>query len=135
MSVSQDHCARIESLEKRVRLLTGALVLAVGVGAFALVGGIGQPEHKDTIAASRFVLTDEDGRIVGMLSSNEGGGYLSLLAGDMSKRVLLGATEDGSALELTGGADNAQISMGVGVNGPLIALKSNRGQEFVLIEE
>ena len=135
MSVSREHCARIESLEKRVRMLTGALVVAVGAGAFTLIGGLAQPEQKDTVAASRFVLVDEDGNIAAMLSSNAGGSFLMLNGADRSRRVLLGATEDGAALELTGGAANAQISMGVGEGGPLIALKNDSGQEFVMIEE
>lgn len=87
---------RIESLEKRTRLLLGALLVTT---TLALLGAAPATESEHhTLRATRFELVDETGRVRAELSLREGAPVFSLLDESGRDRLSLNHDSGGTAL-------------------------------------
>ena len=88
--------SRIEALEKRTRLLVGALLV---VTSLALLGSAASPEAEtQVVRANRFELVDSEGRVRGELSLQDGAPVFSLLDTAGRDRLSLNHDAGGTAL-------------------------------------
>lgn len=88
--------SRIEALEKRTRLLLGALLLTTSL---ALLGAAPSAELEDgTVRATRFELVDAESRVRGELSLRQGAPVFSLLDETGRDRLSLNHDAGGTAL-------------------------------------
>ena len=88
--------SRIEALEKRTRLLVGALLV---VTSLALLGAAASPEAENPVVrANRFELVDSEGRVRGELSLQDGAPVFSLLDTAGRDRLSLNHDAGGTAL-------------------------------------
>lgn len=88
--------SRIEALEKRTRLLVGALLV---VTSLALLGAAASPEAENQVVrANRFELVDSEGRVRGELSLQDGAPVFSLLDAAGRDRLSLNHDAGGTAL-------------------------------------
>ena len=88
--------SRIEKLEKRNRLLLGALLVMMSL---ALLGAAPSADPEDgTVRATRFELVDTEGRVRGELSLREGAPVFSLLDETGQDRLSLNHDAGGTAL-------------------------------------
>jgi len=88
--------SRIETLEKRTRLLLGALLVTMGL---ALLGAAPSADPENgTVRATRFELVDTEGRVRGELSLREGAPVFSLLDETGQDRLSLNHDAGGTAL-------------------------------------
>ncbi|NHZ73467.1 MAG: hypothetical protein GWP16_03240 [Nitrospirae bacterium] len=88
--------SRIETLEKRTRLLLGALLVTTSL-AFLGAAPSAEPEDR-TVRATRFELVDTEGRVRGELSLREGAPVFSLLDETGRDRLSLNHDAGGTAL-------------------------------------
>ncbi len=88
--------SRIETLEKRTRLLLGALLVTLSL---ALLGAAPSANPEDrTVRAARFELVDGEDRVRGELSLREGAPVFSLLDESGQDRLSLNHDAGGTAL-------------------------------------
>jgi len=88
--------SRIETLEKRTRLLLGALLVTTSL---SLLGAAPSAEPEDrTVQATRFELVDPEGRVRGELSLRDGAPVFSLLDETGRDRLSLNHDAGGTAL-------------------------------------
>jgi len=88
--------SRIETLEKRTRLLLGALLVTTSL---ALLGAAPFADPEDgTVRAARFELVDAEGRLRGELSFRQGAPVFSLLDETGQDRLSLNHDAGGTAL-------------------------------------
>jgi len=88
--------SRIETLEKRIRLLFGALIVTASL---ALLGAAPSTDPEaGAIRATRFELVDGEGRVRGELCFREGAPVFSLLDETGQERLSLNHDDGGTAL-------------------------------------
>jgi hypothetical protein len=88
--------SRIETLEKRTRLLLGALLVTMSL---AMLGAAPSVDSENrTVRASRFELVDTEGRVRGELSFREGSPVFLLLDESGQDRLSLNHDGGGTAL-------------------------------------
>lgn len=88
--------SRIEALEKRTRLLVGALLV---VTSLTLLGAAASPEgDNQVVRAKRFELVDSEGRVRGELALQDGAPVFSLLDAAGRDRLSLHHDAGGTAL-------------------------------------
>lgn len=116
--------SRIETLEKRTRLLLGALLVTTSL---ALLGAAPSTEGElETLRAARFELVDKAGRVRGELSLREGAPVFSLLDETGQDRLSLNHDAGGTALFIRDQEDVIRIGIaqfahgggGFAVHGP-----------------
>lgn len=132
----QDDAASIQSLARRVKMLSFAAAAQGAVIAALLMGGQGTApplpparQFAEEVSARRFKLLDSRGEVCGEWRGTEDGVSFSMLDDRGVDRAMISVTEGGAAVALIdrGGVDRARMTLTEA--GPAVSLLDDKGRE------